>query len=489
MPLKRKHRLFRWLAMVMVVLVGILVIRTLSFSSRQIPVAPVAPFPVHPDVHGRLAGALSFPTISLAPVDTQAFLNLDTFLLDNYPLADSLLWRTTFSGLSTLLRWPGKTASLEPVLLLAHKDVVPPDSNSLDRWTYPPFSGQLAEGNIWGRGAIDDKGSLLAIMEAIETLLEEGYQPDRTMYFAFGHDEEIGGSQGAAMMADWLRQEGIRFEFVLDEGMLLVEDGGGGLDQPLAVIGIAEKGMLTLQLKVNTSGGHSSRPPGETAIGILAAAIQKLQDNPFPARLDGATRLMLDHIGPESGMLEKMVFANSWLTRKLLMAQLEKNPGTNAMIRTTIAPTIFKSGVKSNVLPATAEAHINFRILPGETPETVTQRVKEIINDPRIAVVANEKEDNTPPSPVSSIETFGFRVIEKTIREIFPGVIVAPGLVIAGTDSKHYEGLAKGVYRFLPLAITNEELSQFHGNDERIAEEDYANMIRFYRQLILNSCK
>lgn len=489
MALSRKHRLFRSLAMGVLALLGIMVIKTLGYSSRQLAVPPVATFPVDPEAHERLASGLRFPTISLSPLDTQAFFALDTFLERNYPLADSLLQRTTFSELSTLLRWPGKTSALEPVLLLAHKDVVPPDSNSLDRWTFPPFSGKMSDQNIWGRGAIDDKGSLFAIMEAVETLLKEGYQPNRTLYFAFGHDEETGGSEGAAVMADWLKKQGIRFEYILDEGMLLVEDGGGVVDQPLAVIGIAEKGMLTLQLQVNTSGGHSSRPPQETAVGILAAAIQRLQNNPFPASLDGATRLMLDHIGRESAFPTKMVFANMWLTKKLVIGQLGQNPSTNAMIRTTIAPTIFKAGVKSNVLPATAEAHINFRILPGETPETVTQRVRSIINDPRITITADVMEDNTPPSPVSPIETLGFRVIEKTIREIFPGTVVAPGLVIAGTDSKHYTDLGRGTYRFLPLALTNDELSQFHGNDERISQEDYANMIRFYRQLILNSCK
>lgn len=489
MPRKRKHKLLQLVLMGAILLAGILSIRTLSYTSRQIRVTPESIPAMDPAAAERLAQALRFPTISLQPIDSQAFLSLDTFLAGNFPLSDSLLHRHTIAGLSTILEWPGKQAALDPILLLAHKDVVPPDSGSLHRWTYPPFAGTRAEQSVWGRGAIDDKGSLLAIMEAVEILLKEGYQPNRSIWFAFGHDEETGGSEGAAAMARWFADKNITFEYILDEGMLLVEDGGGGIQQPLAVIGIAEKGMLTLKLQAITEGGHSSRPPKETAVGMLAEAIYKLQENPFPARLDGATRLMLEYIGPETKMPEKIAFANLWLSKNLIINQLEKNPGTNAMLRTTIAPTIFKAGVKSNVLPAQAEAFVNFRILPGDTPESVTERVKKIVDNPGVSISVHDAEDHTPPSPVSSTETLGFRVIEKTIREIFPDAVVAPGLVIAGTDSKHYHDLARGTYRFMPLSLKNEELSQFHGNDERITEEDYADMIHFYRQLILNSAK
>ncbi len=485
----RKYRLLQWGLTGFVLLIGIISIRTLSFTSRQIQVdIPDLPEPIAGAAE-RLAAAIRYPTISLLPIDTQAFLAFDTFLAGHFPLTDSLLRRTTIAGLSTILEWPGKQSTLSPVLLMAHKDVVPPDSASLEHWTHPPFAGKLDDTTIWGRGAIDDKGSLMAILESVELLLEEGYQPNRTVFFAFGHDEETGGSAGAAAMARWFADKNIRFEYVLDEGMLLVEDGGGGLEQPLAVIGIAEKGMLTLNLEVNTEGGHSSRPPAMTAVGILASAINKLQENPFPARLDGATRLMLDYIGPESPLPNKVALANLWLSKGIIIHQLENNPGTNAMIRTTIAPTIFRAGVKSNVLPARAQASINFRILPGDTPESVGERVEQVIDDPRIQISVEGAEDHTPPSPVSSTETLGFRVLEKTIREIFPDAVVAPGLVIAGTDSKHYQELAKGTYRFMPLRLKNEELTQFHGNDERISREDYTAMIRFYRQLVLNSCK
>ncbi|MFN7116893.1 MAG: M20/M25/M40 family metallo-hydrolase, partial [Saprospiraceae bacterium] len=263
-----------------------------------------------------------------------------------------------------------------------------------------------------------------------------------------------------------------------------------GLAPPLAMVGVAEKGYVTLHLTAALDeGGHSSMPPKQTAIGILSDAITKLEANPFPARIDGAARGLLDHVGPEMPLPFKIVFANMWLTEDLLKWQFSQAPTSSALIRTTTAPTIIRAGVKDNVLPSTAEAKVNFRILPGETVETVIEQVRRTIGDGRVKVEPDKASFGENPSPVSATNTFGFSVIQKSIREVFPQAIVAPALVIGATDSRHYREVSDNIYRFLPVQVANADLSRIHGQNERVSIENYKNTIRFYRQLILNSTR
>ncbi len=230
-------------------------------------------------------------------------------------------------------------------------------------------------------------------------------------------------------------------------------------------------------------------PPPETAVSVLSSAIEKLQHHPFPAKVNGATKQLFNYIGPEMSPLYKVLFANLWLTKGVLTRQLSQDPPANATIRTTVAPTIISGGIKDNVLPAQAKATVNFRILPGETTASVKAYVKELIDDERIEISEVNAAFAKDPSPVSPTDAFGFTVIQRTIQEIFPAVIVAPGLVIAGTDSRHYASVTENIYRFMPVRINKAELSRIHGANERISAVNYKQMIRFYRQLIINSCK
>ena len=382
-------------------------------------------------------------------------------MTQQYPLCDSLLEKSVINEFSLVYKWTGKNSKLAPILLMGHSDVVPVEGESLKQWTEDPYGGKISKGYIWGRGTLDDKVNVLGILEATERLLLEGYQPMRTVYFAFGHDEEIGGKNGAQAIARRFQQQGLEFEYILGEGMVILEKAMPGIDPTLALIGIAEKGYATLELTAKIEkGGHSSMPPSTTAIGLLSQAIKHLENQPFPARIDGPTKLLFDYVGPEMNWPNKAIFANLWLFKTLLINQLSKAPTTNAVIRTTTATTMIRGGVKDNVLPTEAKAWINFRIYPGETVDDVIAQVQNTIKEPLITIKSNQESVFTNnPSPVSEIESFGFMVLQRSIKEIFPGVIVAPSLVIAATDARHYSQLSKNIYRFSPLQLNNEDFT------------------------------
>jgi len=390
-------------------------------------------------------------------------------------------------GHSLLFSWKGKDERLKPVLLMAHMDVVPVDAATESSWHHPPFSGQVADGYIWGRGTMDDKGSVIAILEAAENLLTSGFEPQRTIYLAFGHDEEVGGNNGAANIAAALRSRGVELEFVLDEGLNILSGIISGLSSPVALIGIAEKGYLTLRLTIETPGGHSSMPPADTAIGVMSRALHKLSASPFSSRLDGPTRRMLEFIGPEMAWSKRLVLANLWLFDPLVRRQLAASPLTNATIRTTVAPTIINAGVQENVLPTRAAAVLNVRILPGETIAGAIEHVRKTIDDPKIQLTSLPV--SMEPSSVSDIESPSFTLLHRTIRQISPEAIVAPSLLVAATDSRHYSALTKNIYRFLPITLRPEDTKRYHGIDERISIQDYERCVRFYAQLIRNSQK
>ncbi len=468
----------------------VIVVRTFLFSSQQIPVTPIYQRDVPTGALDRLQKSITYPTVSRATgVDTAAFERLDTFLQRAFPgVHDSLTW-SYHNSFSRMYHWSGTNPKLPPVLLLAHLDVVPVEKVSMEDWSQDPYSGARADGYIWGRGTLDDKGNAMAILESVETLLAEGFQPVRSIYIALGHDEEVGG-QGAQAMAKWLKNQGIRSAFTLDEGSLLLKGALPGLNKPVAMIGLSEKGYVSLELEVNLEeGGHSSMPPSETAIGILSRSIARLEENPFPPRIEGPTRSLFDYAGPEMNLPLRAIFANLWLTKGILAGQLSQDAKSAAIIRTTTAPTIINAGIKDNVLPTLASAVINFRIIPGETPEFVRDRVVRVINDDRVQVDFQEQFSMSRPAPVSETSALGFQVIHRTIRELYPEAVVAPGLVVGATDSRHYLDVSEQTYRFMPALLDSEELSGIHGINERISVANYEQMIRWYIRLLENSCR
>jgi len=474
---------------IVAILAGILLVRTLTWRSPQPLVKPITKMAVADAAIERFAGAVRLPTVSQpeAPEsDFTAFEALKQHLQAYFPKVHATLHRDVVAGHSLLLTWTGRSRSDEAVLLAAHMDVVPVETGTENRWHHGPFSGDVADGFVWGRGTLDDKVSLMAILEAVETLLAQDFRPRTSVVLAFGHDEEIGGKTGAARVAAVLKARGTRLAYVLDEGSAITVGIVPGIDRPAALVGLAEKGFASIELSAASPGGHSSMPPPQTAIGIVAAAVKAVDDNPMPAALAGPAALLFDRLGPEMRLLTRLPLANRWLFGRLIESRLGAVPTTNALIRTTAAATIFQAGVKDNVLPERARAVINFRIKPGDSLEAVLAHVKRVVNDARVEIKPLDPASGTPASPESSTTSRGFKTIERTIRQVFPDALVAPSLVIAGTDSRHYQSLAGDVYRFTPMILAPSDLARLHGTDERISVEGYRDCVRFYVQLLIN---
>ena len=478
---------------VVLVLSAVISVRAVRLPSLQGD--PEAPVTIDVDADAavaRFAGAIRIPTISherVEDTDTAAFLAFHQYLAESYPLVHQRLTRETVADLSLLYTWVGSEPGLEPAVLMGHQDVVPVIPGTEADWSHGPFSGDVADGAVWGRGSMDDKVSVVSILEAVEALLAQGYQPRRTIYLAFGHDEEVGGVRGAAAIARILGERGAEpYAFVLDEGGAIVRDMIPGVEGAVAIVGMAEKGYVNLQLRVDGAGGHSSAPPAQTNIGILAEAISELEEHPFPARFEGASQMMFDYLAPEMSFLPKAVFANLWLFRPAVAWGMARTPQTAAMVRTTTAATIISGGVKANVLPITATAVVNHRIMPGETKETVLARVQEVIDDDRVQVTIHGDE-GVDPSPVSDPTGPAFRMLARTIRQVVGGeeVVVAPFLVPGGTDAKYYSGRSTNVFRFIPAVLDAGAMELAHGTDERMPVESYLNSIRFFQQLIRNA--
>ncbi|MDE2377024.1 M20 family peptidase [Bradyrhizobium sp.] len=472
-------------------LVTILAARTWLLSSRQPTPDAIQPMPL--DVQAaaeRLAGAVRIRTISndRAPAPGPAHAEFREFLERQFPRLHQNLKREIVNESSLLFTWQGHDPTAAPILLMAHSDVVPIAPGTESKWTYPPFEGVIADGYVWGRGAWDDKGCLMAIMEAVERLIANGERPRQTVYLAFGHDEETGtsaGEQGAKHIAALLKKRGVHLAFVLDEGLLISEGGMSGLDKPVALIGVAEKGYMNLSLSTEAQPGHSSLPPERMAISTLAVALDRVERKQMNTKINGLVRQMLETVAPEIGGVNRVLLSNLWLFDPVVRWKLEASSGGRAMLRTTLAPTIFNAGNKESSLPGNAQAVINFRLLPGDSKAAVLERTRRAVADDSVSI-----EPIGAPweaTPVSRTDSAAYERIRTTVREVFPDAIVAPGLMMGFTDSRHYIDVADDVYRFTPVRARNEDLARFHGTDERISLRNYAEMIRFYARLMTSA--
>ena len=469
-------KVFRFLGLALLVLIAIVLIKTFTLSSKQVPAGSIESVTVADDVFQNLSEAVTYKTISFSedtPPDSTAFYGFHRFLERAFPLIHSKLTLDKINDYSLLYTWQGSDASLKPMILMSHMDVVPVDQPTIGDWEAGPFEGKITQTDIIGRGTMDDKGTLMAVMEAVEKMLEENFLPKRTIYLAFGHDEEVGGPRGAKQIADHLKKQGVQAAITIDEGGFLAEDLVPGIDSPVAMINLAEKGFASFRLIVETNGGHSSAPPEENTIGILAQAIVDLEDNQRPYKLVNPVDYQLEYMGPEMPFMQRMAFANPWLFKKPILEALNAH--------TTTAPTIIEGGVKNNVIPTVAEATINFRILPGETIESVKEHIVNTVSD---KVRVEEVGFLTNPSPVSSVESENFKILEQTIRDIYPNSIVVPGLVGGGTDARYFYDISDDVYRFYPIKLAPDSMSRFHGIDEKISKENYMEIITFSYHLI-----
>ncbi len=474
---------------VVVVLAVVIVTRTLLFIPPVLTAQKPQSFLIdEASIVRHMSEAITFPTISFGNAENttrEPFENFIAWLAETYPLVYSRLSTQRIGQYSLLYQWQGTGVGGKPILLTAHYDVVPVPQSSRDQWQHPPFAGEIKEGAVWGRGALDDKSAVVAIMEALTLLLESGYEPQRDIYVAFGHDEEVGGSEGAASIASELKARGVQIEWSLDEGSFVLDGIIPGLASPLAGINLSEKGFLTLQITAKSDGGHSSMPPHDMAIYTLAETLNDLQNFSFDNHLSsGPSAEMYLEIARHMPFTKRMLFANQWLFRPLLENALTASPVGAAMLRTTIAPTMLQAGIKENVLAPVARATVNLRIHPQDDIDDVITRLKQIIVRDGVSV---DILNATPASPISSSNSAGFAALAEVSRRIFGDVVVAPGLTIAGTDSKHYQTVSQDAYRFNPMMIDSEDLATFHGVNERISIDNLTKATSFYAALIMES--
>ena len=323
------------------------------------------------------------------------------------------------------------------------------------------------------------------MLEATETLLAQGFQPRRTVLLAFGADEEVGGTEGAAQIVTLLQSRYGTAEFVLDEGGIISEGSIPGVAAPVALIGIAEKGFASIELVAQGAGGHSSMPPRHTAVGVIARAITRLEDHPFPAELRGPAADLFDYVGPEMSLPMRLAFANRWLLDPFIERVLTRVPSTDAVLRTTTAATVSEGSPKDHVLPRRARAVVNFRIMRADSVAGVLAHVRRIVDDPTVHV--RVLDFGAEPSPVSPTDSPNWGLLQRTIRQTFPDVVVAPYLTLGATDARYYATLTQNIYRFLPVRLTPEDLSRLHGTNERLSVVNYTEGVSFYMQLLKNA--
>ncbi|MCT2407046.1 M20/M25/M40 family metallo-hydrolase [Chryseobacterium antibioticum] len=458
----------------------------------------------------RLSGGIKIPTVSTGSLGEFNYVPFDQFkeyLKTSYPLVYQHTENTEVNTHALVFRLKGSDPKLEPVLFLSHMDVVPPGdadvkskeqnifrpddkplppvSKVAEDWDFEPFSGNVANGRIYGRGAIDMKGMLFSLMESMNTMIKSKTVPKRDIYLAFGFDEEVGGQKGAIQIADYFKKKGVRFDAVYDEGGLIMRKGNvAGIDSDVAVVGCAEKGFLSAKIKVKGLGGHSSMPPMESAIGKAAVIMQRLEDHQMKPTITPLIKNFFDNIGGGMPFFNRLAIANQWLLKPVLLSQLTKNNTTNALVRTTTALTMMKGSDGTNVLSPEVEFVVNFRLLPGDTAKEVREHIAKATEGFDVEV---EEIDNTrEASAVSPTNTKAYQLIETGVNEIYPGAIVTPYLTMAGTDAYKYQIVSENIYRFMPIKINSSEQQSIHSTNEYISIENYLKMIHYFEYMMKN---
>ncbi|MBY9065427.1 M20 family peptidase [Hyphomonas sp. WL0036] len=477
------------------ILVVVVLFRTFNYGAD--PVGGRVELPEPPAISAErgaqnLAQAIRFRTVTVAPGDPrpgqeEPWIALHQWLEQTYPAAHAAMQKELVPGTLTLLyTWEGSDPGLNPILLMAHQDVVPVNIGTEGDWTGAPFDGDIVDGFIYGRGTIDDKGSLVALMEAAEALATSGFQPKRTILFMFGHDEEVSGSGAQAGIA-LLKSRGIEPEMALDEGFMIV-DPSPLSGKAMGFIGIAEKGYVTLEITATGEGGHSSTPPRDSAAVRLARAVVALDENQMKADFTKPpVSDLFRSAARDMSFVQRMAFANLWLFEGMIEKQMSAIPSANAMIRTTTAPTMLAGSAKENVLAQRAVAVVNFRIHPNNTEEEIIEHVREVTASiPGIEIAVGQQGiRGQGASPVSPTDNLAYAVLASVAEATAGGAPAAPGLVLGATDARYASDITPNVYRFAPSIMSPEDLTGFHGTNERLAVENMGRLARGYSQIIL----
>ncbi|MBQ3045020.1 MAG: M20/M25/M40 family metallo-hydrolase [Clostridia bacterium] len=435
-----------------------------------------------------LSRAISIPTISYpdkSKIDFTQFEEFHKFLEEAYPLIHKNLKKEVVQEASLIYHWKGTRDDLEPIALLAHQDVVPVSEGTEQDWTYEPFSGYNDGEFIWGRGALDMKNHLVAVMDAVETLLEEGFVPERDVYLLFGQDEEVVASEdgGAKNIMRTLKERGIHLDCVLDEGGAIIPINVKGIldNKELVGIGIAEKGYTDFEITVNAKGGHSSQPPVHSGLGELANVIKDLENNQFKAELMPFVKELFSNIGRSCSYPARLVMCNLNYLHPLLKFGMTKIPFAACLVRTTTAVTMAQGSPAANVLPQKSSVTVNFRQMPGVTVADVEKHIRKVCRNKDIEVKVLKAKEASKFSPTDSR---AFKIIEEIVMQDNNDSIVAPYLVMGGTDACYYEPICENIYRYAPYRVSIELLRCTHGTNERIPVDVVAQGVAFFKRYI-----
>ncbi len=465
----------------LLVLIASLIIRTLRNKEKEIEKIDVPHYDIDRDgAAARLSGAIQIKTIGyddIAKTELKPFYEFAAYLEKSYPDVHKIMEREVINGASLLYRWKGMSDSKKPALFCAHIDVVPVEAGTDGDWKYPPYSGSISEGAVWGRGTQDIKVQIITLLEAAETMIAKGFVPERDIFFAFGHDEETRRYDGADRIAARLKEKGVSLEYVLDEGGCVIDNAVAGIKRPIAFIGIAEKGFVNIRLSVKGAGGHSSMPPVHSAAGLISRAVCKIESNQFPLTLTESVKEMFRSLSPAMSFANRLFLSNLWLFAPLFKKIFAKADSGRAFLRTTMAPTMLAGSGAPNVLPQNASAVINARILHGDSSQRLKAHLEKVISDSSVIIEMNQVYE---PSKVSPVDSYGFNSIAKAVRVFWPESVVTPYLVVGGTDARKYEELTDCVYRFSPYRVDNSEMKQMHGTNEHISIDNIADSIAFY---------
>ena len=462
---------------------ALLMVRAMGFRPKEGPRPETAAVDVDENAAAiRLQAMIQKRTVSNidpAKVDQQEFAGFRELLADLYPAVHEKCSRERIGANGLLYHWEGKNGNA-PSVLMAHYDVVP----AKEEWREPPFSGKIQDGELWGRGALDTKCTLHGIMEAAEALCREGFVPENDMYFAFGGDEEVMGQDAPAIAAE-LERRGVKPAFVLDEGGAMMEGVFPGVKRRAALVGIAEKGSVFLDIRARGRGGHASAPPAKQSLATLAKAIRRLEKKPMPFRLTKPVRELFDVVGRHSAFAYRLIFANLWCFWPLLNRICRMRGGElNALVRTTCAYTMASGADAYNVLPREVAVGVNLRLVGGETVEQVIRRMEKAIGDSNVRLCQVEGVKAEEASAVSKTDDAAWARLDTAIRQTYPDALVAPYLMVAATDSRHYCPVSEHVYRFSGIPLAKKQRKLIHNANERIPVALLKDSIGFFTRVI-----
>ena len=475
------------------IILGILAAFCLLLVIRALLVKDTAEQPEHyekPEIDleaavKKVQGAIQIPTISMRDdtIPDKPFYDLQAYLEKTFPLFHEKAEKRVIEKYALMYKIEGSDPTLKPAMFMGHQDVVPPQEEG---WTYPPFSAEVADGCIWGRGSFDMKSQLVSIFEATEMHLREGKMPNRTMYFCFGHDEEIAG-KGAQAMCKVLKEEGVEFEFIFDEGMNPVNASLVGIDGPLALVGVCEKGWVNAKIIAKGTAGHAAMPPKETTAVSLAKAVVKLNKHQMKARFTPAVNMLIKSVCPKASFKFRLLMANADILKPLVKPILLRiSPAVASMLRTTMAFTVLHASDAANVMPDESYAVVNCRVNLGEKVEDVKTHMQKVLGSKYEIELAQLGRHE--PTSMSDLDSFGWRMMQKTVAEVFPGGVTAPFPFVAGTDSKFYDELTHCTFKFSPHITDAKYRAGMHNVNEYFKVSDVGSDIQFYFRFMQNSC-